>query len=154
VLLQDLIRGNVEASVEDAAIVAPIKEDQLDEGRPKVTQTKARSSSRKLPEHDLSNIMPTGKRLRKSLTTIEPVIAAPVGPKPKGLPKEKKSTKDKELEKADRKQEIMVTIMFFFLLFAVNRNVYYSEANNRHAARWVGKGKTTKINPSNSTSPD
>ena len=118
--LQDLIRGNVTTSVEDAAIVAPVKEDQLDEDRPKTIQTKERSASRKLPEHDLSNIMPTGKRLRKSLTTIEPVIAAPVRPKPRGLSKEKKSAKDKELEKADRKHEIMVSIIFFCLLFVVN----------------------------------
>lgn len=118
---QDLIRGNVETSVEDAAIVAPVKEDQHVDDRSKTKQTKARSAIRKLPEHDLSNIMPTGKRLRKSSTTIEPVIAAPVELKPRrGLSKEKKSVKDKELEKSDRKQEIMVSIKFISPLFAVN----------------------------------
>jgi len=112
-LLQDLIRGNVEKSVEDAAIVVPVMENEHVEDRPQMLKAKPRLLSRKLPEHNLSNIMPTGKRRRKSLTTSEPVLVAPVAPKTRGLAKEKKSAKDKELEKSDRKQEIMVCLIFF-----------------------------------------
>jgi hypothetical protein len=129
-LFQDLIRGNVEKSVEDAAIVAPVMENEHVEDRvmenehvedqaQTIRVKKTRPLSRKLPEHDLGNIMPTGKRLRKPLATIEPVLVAPVAPKTRGLAKEKKSAKDKELEKSDRKQEIMVCLIFFCRHLAV-----------------------------------
>lgn len=117
---QALISGNVLKSIEDAAIVAPAIEDEVVEDQPQKIKAHSRPSGRKLPEHDLSNIMPTGKRRRKSMTTNEPLLVAPVAPKPRGLPKEKKSAKDKELEKSDRKQEIMVYLILFCLHLAVD----------------------------------
>lgn len=119
-LFQDLIRGNAIRSVEDAAIVAPVIEDEAVEDRPEKVKANSRPPGRKLPEHDLSNIMPTGKRRRKSITTSEALLVAPVAPKPRGLPKEKKSARDKELEKSDRRLEIAVYLILFCLHLAVD----------------------------------
>ena len=100
--------------------MAPVIEDEAVEDRPQKVKANSRPPGRKLPEHDLSNIMPTGKRRRKSITTSEALLVAPVAPKPRGLPKEKKSARDKELEKSDRRLEIAVYLILFCLHLAVD----------------------------------
>jgi len=117
--VKDLIRGDVDVvGNANARIIVPSSEtvdgDGDDDSPTPIVKKGKILKARKLPQHDMSNILPTGKRIRKcpAANTDEHDVGV-AEKKSKAQPKkEKKDTKDKELEKATRKNEVMVKYIF------------------------------------------
>ena len=138
--MKDLIRGDVVGNA-DARIIYPSLEtvdgDEDEDPPADVTPIiKAKIvKSRKLPQHDMSNILPTGKRTRRCPTanTDEHDVGI-TGSKSKAQPKkERKDTKDKELEKAAWQNEVMVKFIFKTFIF----DFFVAEAKSCRASGWA-----------------
>jgi len=148
--VKDLIRGDFGvAGNSDASIIVPSLETvDGDEDKespaditPIIKQAKT-VKTRKLPQHDMSNILPTGKRIRKCPAVNNDADDVGIaGSKSKLLPKkEKKDTKDKELEKAARQNEVMVNLIFCPFIF----DYFVAEAKSCRASGWARKDAAPK----------
>jgi len=148
--VKDLIRGDFNAVGNGGAmIIVPSLEtvdgDEDKDSPADVTPIiKAKIvKSRKLPHHDMSNILPTGKRIRKCQANTDEHDVGIAGSKAQHKTqhkKEKKDTRDKELDKAARQNEVMVKFIFKTFSF----DFFVAEAKSCRASGWARKGATSK----------